>query len=120
MFIKTMDVPKENASIELTTVAHYGTNTESGDVDIKLDSSVKVGEQTIGDSTTSSEVNSEDCNSKTSGSDVKSDTKKRDLWDNPVQYILTLIGYAVGLGNVWRFSYLCAKNGGSEFLFVDG
>lgn len=44
--------------------------------------------------------------------------KKRDQYDNNVQYVLTLVGYAVGLGNVWRFSYLCAKNGGSKFNWL--
>jgi len=43
--------------------------------------------------------------------------KKREQFQNRFQYILSLVGYAVGLGNVWRFSYLTAKNGGSKFRY---
>lgn len=43
-----------------------------------------------------------------------SPSPERGQWDNRAQYILTLLGYAVGLGNVWRFSYLVAKNGGGK------
>ncbi|XP_029445321.1 sodium- and chloride-dependent transporter XTRP3 [Rhinatrema bivittatum] len=42
--------------------------------------------------------------------------KPRPLWDNPLQFVFACISYAVGLGNVWRFPYLCQMYGGGGFL----
>ena len=39
---------------------------------------------------------------------------KRESWKSRSEFILMLIGYTVGLGNVWMFPSLCHKNGGGK------
>ncbi|XP_043944370.1 sodium-dependent neutral amino acid transporter B(0)AT2 [Protopterus annectens] len=47
------------------------------------------------------------------GSDIE---EERPAWNSKAQYILAQVGFSVGLGNVWRFPYLCQKNGGGAYL----
>ncbi|XP_049891204.1 sodium-dependent neutral amino acid transporter B(0)AT1-like [Epinephelus moara] len=46
----------------------------------------------------------------------KEEADDRPKWDNKAQYILTCVGFCIGLGNVWRFPYLCQSHGGGAFL----
>ncbi len=44
--------------------------------------------------------------------------KERDKFGSRLGFILVSAGCAVGLGNVWKFPYICGQNGGAAFILI--
>lgn len=41
-----------------------------------------------------------------------------ERWTSRFTFIMASVGFAVGLGNIWRFPYIVGEGGGSAFIFV--
>ncbi len=48
----------------------------------------------------------------------KKTVSARELWGTRWGFVLAAVGSAVGLGNMWRFSYVAAEGGGAAFVLL--
>ncbi|XP_026206859.1 sodium-dependent neutral amino acid transporter B(0)AT2-like isoform X1 [Anabas testudineus] len=65
--------------------------------------------------TTESEI---DCYTREGSQEASCEPAARAGWNSKIEYFLAQVGFSVGLGNVWRFPYLCHQNGGGAFLLL--
>jgi NSS family neurotransmitter:Na+ symporter len=50
--------------------------------------------------------------------DAQASSSQRGSWGSNLGFILAAVGSAVGLGNMWRFSYVAAEGGGAAFVLL--
>ncbi|XP_070699309.1 sodium- and chloride-dependent GABA transporter 2-like [Pempheris klunzingeri] len=50
------------------------------------------------------------------GYQLPAELEGRGYWGTKAEYILTVMGAIIGPGNIWRFPYLCYRNGGGVFF----
>ena len=45
-------------------------------------------------------------------------SKNQEQWSSSYGFLLASVGFAVGMGNIWRFPFVTGQNGGSAFLII--
>ncbi|VEL41734.1 unnamed protein product, partial [Protopolystoma xenopodis] len=68
----------------------------------------------------SNEISAHNNEPPSSGGEVRIERSRKDAkrneWTNRLDFLFSIIGFSVDLSNIFKFPYLCYKNGGGAFL----